>query len=176
MATYARIQDNKVAELIAFNPAGKFHSSIVWANTTGVSPAPEIGWAATETDGQWTFTPPAAAPAPTLADQARAALIAGCAVHSTAHPTLDGIYPLTDKALLDATQTSLYILINNKFPADQTEWPVLDINNQVHLIDDPQALQAAYTAVFDYAAKLKMIIAQGDNATGELPAQPVEIS
>jgi len=66
MKTYARILGGLVAEL--FSTAGDitqmFVPSLIWVDVTSVSPAPTVGWSATQSAGAWSFAAPAG---PTLA-------------------------------------------------------------------------------------------------------------
>ncbi|HVX58001.1 MAG TPA: hypothetical protein VHA37_09860, partial [Candidatus Saccharimonadales bacterium] len=78
MSTYARIQDNTVAEL--FTPpqgatlAQCFHADIVaqFVDVTAIAPAPQPGWTY---DGE-SFAAPVA-PSPTSAQQAQIMIAAG---------------------------------------------------------------------------------------------------
>ena len=51
------------------------HPSLVWVDVSAVSPAPQAGWLATQTNGIWTFAVPPVLllPLPSLALQALAA-------------------------------------------------------------------------------------------------------
>lgn len=57
MKTYARIDGGIVAELFATDGdiTTMFHPDLFWKDVTNVSPAPQEGWSAEETDGAWSF-------------------------------------------------------------------------------------------------------------------------
>jgi hypothetical protein len=70
--THALIANGLVVQVDAatfdVNPA------LVWADITAITPAPQVGWSATQTSGAWTFAAPAAPPGPTIQQQAQVAL------------------------------------------------------------------------------------------------------
>lgn len=60
MSTYARIENSKIAEFFetADDISQLFHPSLIWIDVTNVTPAPKIGWNASNDNGSWTFTEP----------------------------------------------------------------------------------------------------------------------
>lgn len=70
MGLFAEITSGVVTNIAVANATANLPAG-TWAQIDSLSPQPGIGWPATETNGVWTFTAPAA-PAPTLA-QAQAA-------------------------------------------------------------------------------------------------------
>lgn len=138
------------------------------------------------TDAQWTarFTDnwydPAAksfvAPdpsAPTLAQQAQAALAAGCQIVSTSTATLSGTYACDPAAQSKIQATALYIQVNGKFPAGKPSLPWADAGGTVRTFGTTAEFLAFATAIGDYVTELEMVVL-GEATV--LPAQPVTIA
>jgi hypothetical protein len=96
--SYALIDPNGIVAEIA---AEKFevHQSLSWADLTGVSPTPAVGWPASlQTGGSWTFAEPAPDPAASVLALKAAA-----------------------KAALDASDLTLLRCVENAVPVP-AEW------------------------------------------------------
>jgi len=85
---------------------------------------------------------------------------------STSTPTLNGSYPIDPLSQQKVQAISLYVAVNNKFPARQTAqaWP--DVNGTMHLFSSTAQWQAFATAMGDFVAALDL---------GQTPTQPVTI-
>jgi hypothetical protein len=114
MKTYARIDSGKVAELFSTDGdiTKMFHPSMVWVDVTSATPAPQVGWSATQTAGAWTFAVPAGPSAATLWQQyqaqAQAALsksditIWRCTENAVAVPAAWATYRAALRAIISA--------------------------------------------------------------------------
>lgn len=175
MSVYARVPGGMVVELFT-PPAGFtleqcFHPDIASQFVevpSGVTPAE--GWSYSG----GVFSAPAPPAPPTLAQQAAAAIAAGCAIVSTATPVLSGTYACDDAA--QGRINRVYSLIQraggNAFPAGMTMLPWPDVSGAIHTFSSVAEFLAFETAVGGYVLALDMIIATG---SGTLPTQPVTI-
>jgi hypothetical protein len=141
MSIYARIQDGLVAEL--FTPPGSttitdcFHAGLVWNDVTNVTPAPQPGWTATETNGTWSYAAPPAPPGPTPEQQAATLLAeklaAGLALTSTGAPALNGTYALDATSTAQIFQIGLYASQFATFPSGGASQPYPDTSGTPHV-------------------------------------------
>lgn len=138
---------------------------LVWIDISSASPAPAPGWSYSG----GTFTAPAASPAPTLVQQAQAALFAGVAITSTGTPALNGTYAVDSITQHKIAAVSVYILVNSKFPGGASSYAWPDVSGALHNFPSTAEWQSFATAVADYVAELDLIIVTG---TGSLPAAP----
>jgi len=153
MAPYPLVVGGLVADLQpeAFTvPAGA-----AWGpDVSGMTPVPRVGWAAAQSDGAWTFSAPAV-PAPGLAQQAQAAVMAGLTVTSASAPALDGTYACDPQSQshFQAEMIALQYSGGTAF-ADGTAtvaWP--DVRGAVHTFA-PAQFTAFALAVGAYVAAL----------------------
>lgn len=130
MSTWALIVSGVVHEVTAVDPAGRFAPDMVWRDVSAVSPQPQPGWTF---DGT-AYHPPAAPPAPTLAQQAATAISAGLTITRSSTPALDATYAVNDttQSHIQAEMIALLVSGNAAF-ADGTAsvaWP--DIAGATH--------------------------------------------
>lgn len=116
------------------------------------------------------YTPPV--PTPTLAQQAQAAILAGVQITSTGTPALSGTYACDPAAQAKIMATSLFAVVNSKFPGGGATMAWADRSGAVHTFPTIAEFQAFATAVGDYVAALDAVIL-GQSTT--LPSQPVTI-
>lgn len=86
---------------------------------SSVSPAPQVGWTAAQTNGAWSFTAPPAPPAPTAAQVAATAYAAfiadGLNVTSTGTSALNGVYPIDASSQQDIATEAQFISTFSEF-------------------------------------------------------------
>lgn len=112
-------------------------------------------------------------PAPTLAQQAQAALLAGVSVTSTSTPALNGTYNIDVPAQAKIAATSAYILRNGTFYKGQATLPWVDASGTPHVFPSTTIFEDFATKIGDYVYELDMIIASG---AGTLPSPSVIIA
>jgi hypothetical protein len=114
----------------------------------------DIGW----TFQSGTFTNPNPPPAPPAPPSMQ--------LVSTSTPALNAFYPIDPTSQQKVQAISLYVAVNNKFPAGQTAqaWP--DVNGTMHQFATTAQWQAFATAMADFVAAIDL---------GQTPAQPVTI-
>lgn len=107
----------------------------------------------------------------TLAQQAAAALAAGCAIVSTGTPALNGTYACDDNAVsyFTAVQTRINAGLGLPLNAATIAW--VDMAGTAHNLTAAQFTEIA-RAISDYVYELKMVAITN---SGALPAQPVTI-
>lgn len=116
MSTYALIAGDQIVQLAA--ATFPVHPDYVWTgDVSAISPAPEVGWTATETNGTWSFTAPAAATV-TLAQQAQALLNAGLAITSSGTLTLSAVVFAADGTTQQWINSEIASLLLNGTFAD----------------------------------------------------------
>lgn len=128
MAILARVQSGVVAELFT-PPVGRtvnecFVQAVAaqFVDVTAVSPTPEPGWAAIETNGAWTFAAPAA-PAADMRSAAKIALdksdttIIRCYEHGVAVPADWTAYRATLRAIVSGRTTAAPLPAAPAYPA-----------------------------------------------------------
>ncbi|MDE1905017.1 MAG: hypothetical protein KGH75_01020 [Rhodospirillales bacterium] len=173
MSAFARVVGGVVAEIVT-PPAGvsigaMFHPEIAAqfvAVPSGVAVAP--GW--TESGG--VFAAPVAA-APSLAQQAMAALAAGVAIVSTGTPAISGTYPADPVTASRVAAVQQFLSVNGRFPGGAGKISLLDVAGAAHVFSASATFTAFATAYGDLVADL--IEAANGQATA-LPAQPVTIA
>lgn len=175
MALYAYIEAGRVQQLIEtgtlaiaslYTPA--FASACV-AVPAGVSPAQ--GWTY---DG--TFAAPPAAPEPTLAQQAAAAIGSGLTISLSGSITLAATLFPTDvrtQGKLAAVVTT--INATGTFPGGGTSYPMKDAAGAWHTLDLAQ-YKAVAGAIGAYVAALDLIIDGNPTGAGALPAASVTMA
>ena len=170
--TYAQIVGGQVHWI--FGPADLpqwADNQITVADVTSVSPAPQVGWAAVETAGVWSFAAPASPAAPTLAQQAVLALSGPLTVTSTGTPALSGVYSI-DATATDHIQAEMLALLATGAFADggaSVVWP--DIGAVNHTFNATQ-FKAFALAVGAYVAALYKCL---NGTLGALPATSATI-
>ncbi len=100
---------------------------------------------------------PYAPPAPTLAEQAAAALAAGLIITSISTPALNGTYSIDESAQARINRVAVYLQINGTFPGSTNTITWLDISGGKHSFDAAQ-FKALATAIGDYVAGLDDVI------------------
>ena len=87
-------------------------------------------------------------------------------VNSTGTLSIDGVYAFDAHARSNLMAASLYIQVNNKFPAGQTSFPWYDSTGTPHLFTSTALFQQFASAIADYAAAWDI---------GMTPASPITI-
>lgn len=112
MSTFALVYSGKIIQVDAATFA--VNSALVWTpDISAVTPAPQVGWGASETLGVWAFTAPAAPSGPTLAQQAQAALDISdmtalrCFKAAVAFPSAWQTYTTTLRAIVNGTASPM---------------------------------------------------------------------
>jgi hypothetical protein len=149
-----------------------FHPSLVWVDVTAVSPAPQVGWTATQDGNAWTFAAPAAF-TPTPQQQAVALLTNGAvAITSTATPALNGSYAIDpiSRGNIIAVQTSINAGLG--VPGGGPTFNYLDASNAPHAFTAAN-FTAFATAVRDYVYALTQV---ASGAVPDLPTTPITIA
>lgn len=171
--TYARVQNGTIMEL--FSPPAGFLLAQSFPPALAAQFIAVPSGAAVKPGWRYqggAFSPPPASPPPTVAQQAMAALAAGCHVVSPAHPGLAGVYAIDPWSEQKIMAVSLYIAVNHKFPGGAAQFAYPDASGTVHVFPDPLTFQAFAAAITDYVSALDGVI-MGSSAS--LPAQPVLI-
>ncbi len=126
MSTFALVQNGIVVDL---RPATfPVAAGLSWTpDISAVSPPPLFGWSATETNGTWSFSAPAAPP-PTPGQEAMALLAGGLAVSATGSLTLSGVVFPADATTQQWVNSEMIALLasNNAAFADGSatiSWP-----------------------------------------------------
>lgn len=101
--------------------------------------------------------PPPAPSAPTLAQQAGAALGAGLAITSTATPALNGTYACDDAAQGRMNRVQGFIAANGKFPGGVSALPWPDMVGAIHTFPTTTEFTAFASAVADYVFALDQV-------------------
>ncbi len=179
MSVYLRVSGGIVAETGFVPPAGFtigecWPASMTWVDYSSVSPAPAVGWTATQTGGVWTFTAPAA-PAQTLAQQAQQAMAAGLEISLSGSMTLTATVFPTDpvtQTKLDGVMTT--VNATGAFAEGATTFPMRDSAGVWHLFTVAQYKFVAL-AIDDFATALDLIIDGNPSATA-LPAASVALA
>jgi hypothetical protein len=171
--TFALIHNGTVAQLSAAQfPVA---SPLVWVDVTSVSPAPQPSWTATQTDGVWTFVGPVV-PAPTLAQQAGAAISAGVTVTLSGSVTLAATLFPTDAATqskLGAVITTL--IATSAFPGGAATYPMRDSAGTWHTFTPGQYTKVA-GAIAAYVAALFLIVDGNPMSAVALPSSAISLT
>ena len=181
MTTYARVADGVVHEIWT-EPAnftlGQCFTAAVAAqfvSLMGVSPTPAPGWTATQDpSGIWSFAAPVAA-APTLAQQAAAAIGAGVSLALSGTVTLAATLFPTDpatQAKLGAVVTT--VTASGAFPGGASSYPMKDASGAWHSFTSAQYVKVA-GAIAAYVAALDLIIDGNPLSATALPPASVAI-
>ena len=147
------------------------HPDLAWVTIpSGTTVA--VGW----TYASGTFTAPPAPPAPTLAQQAAAALGAGLTITSTSTPALNGTYAVASGVPFgreDIGTEAQFISTFSEFTnGTQTlEWPLIDGKTFVTFPNTATFMNFAKAAAQYYAA-VKAVAATGQ---GSFPSNQVTI-
>lgn len=180
MSVCALIRDGAVAEL--FTPPGSttlaecFAAGVAaqFVDVTTLSPSPEPGWSATEMAGVWTFTAPAAAPAPTLAQQAAAAMV-GIAVASAGTPAVSRTYAMDPASRATLAEVVAGINAGDGFPGGGSTFTLIDPLGTV-VFPSTAVFLAVAKALRDTFYALSLIANSAAGAAATLPAQPIPIA
>lgn len=103
------------------------------------------------------YNPPS--PPVTPAQAYALAMQAGVAVTSTSGLIPDTSFGLTPEQQANLANVSLYIQINNRFPASQTSLPLYDIKLSVITIPTTAVWQGVASAIADYVTLCNMALA-----------------
>lgn len=178
-------------EHYAVATAGTITNIILWDSTTpaltlptgeglttaldALTPMPQIGWAATEAAGVWTFTAPAVTP-PVLSpiQAAQAALSAGIQIVSTGTPALSATYDIGAASQLNINSTWNYVMKFGTFFGGAATYAWADAAGTPRIFPSVVEFEAFAAAVGTYVAALMQIIAGTSNAPG-LPSPVVTI-
>lgn len=124
MSIYALVLNGTIVQIDAETFA--VNSALVWTGDISVvSPTPQVGWLATETNGAWTFAAPSAPPGPTLAVQALVALNAmdapggpaiRCFKAGVAFPADWQTYCTALRAIVNGTSTATTLPVQPAYP------------------------------------------------------------
>ena len=166
MTIWARVDAGAVIETTDIDPAGRFVAAWVWVDCTSTAGV-QSGWTY---DGT-AFHAPAAAPAPTPAQQAATLIATGLAVTSTGTPALSATYPCDPTTQSHIAAEMISVLVNGTF-ADVTasvQWP--DVTGALHTFTLAQWRPLAVAIGAFVAAALKVQI----GATTTLPSAAVTI-
>ena len=175
MSTYARPAAGVVFEIIQVTSAAvgtlypaAFVATLV--DVTALSPQPQPGWAATQTAGVWTFAPPPAASAPTLAQQAQAALTAGLTLTLGGSLTLAATLFPTDMAT-QSKLAAVTTMLNTAgvFPGGATTYPLKDAASVWHTLTVNQ-YKTVVGGIATYVAALFLIIDGNPLSATALPS------
>ena len=142
------------------------HSDLTWvAIPSGTTVAVGYSYAA------GVFTAPPAPPAPTLAQQAVAAMSAGLAITSTATSSLDATYPCNANAQAQLSAEVISLMLNGTFAdgTDTIDW--VDITGTGHTMSIAQFKTVA-TAIGAYVSGLTKCI---NGQASALPAATATI-
>lgn len=146
---------------------------LTWTpDISSVSPAPQVGWAATLNDGAWAFTAPSA---PTAAQQAQAALGAGIVITSTGTPALNATYPTSGPIWEDLKDEAVFIASFAGFSSGASSMAFLLPSGPTITFTATSQLQAVVKAAAMYISALKAIIV-ANPGSGSLPAATATIA
>jgi hypothetical protein len=126
---FALVARGRISQIEA--EAFPVHPDLAWADISTASPAPAVGWTATQSDGAWAFAAPVI-PAPTLAQQAAAILAGGLAVTCASVPTLSGTYALDDIAQKNITTIASAIAAGLGLPGGGDTFNYPDVSGTFH--------------------------------------------
>jgi len=175
-STYAQILGGVVHWIFTSTQLPEWNAdTFIVADITSVTPAPALGWTATQTNGAWAFTAPVP-PTPTAAQIAQAAFAAGVQITSTGTPGLNGTYSLSDSSLSWITSEQVYIATTGKFTNGQTTRSWLDASGTPHTFPTTAEFTAFAEAVAQYEDAL--LAAQAVVQAGGAwvaPAQPAPL-
>lgn len=175
MAIFGLVYDGTICQLDgATFPVA---TGLAWtSDISAVSPAPQVGWTATETAGAWTFAAPAAPPAPTLAQQAAAAMSEGLTVTLSGTMTLAAtVFPtdrVTQTKLADVATT---INTTGGFPGGGASYPMKDAAGNWHAFT-LAIYKTVAAAIAAYASALDLIIDGNPLSMTALPADAVALT
>jgi hypothetical protein len=170
--SWGLIVEDVIFQIDDVDPADRFHEDFIWAPLTGVTPAPQIGWTATQADGVWTFAPPAP-PTLTLAQQAIKALGGGVTISLTGSMTLaPTVFPTDAASLNKLTQVTLVITATGGLPGGAAAMPVRDASGNWREFT-PDIYKAVAVAISAWAATLQLIIDGYPGAPTALPSSVI---
>jgi len=175
MTTYARIDDDAVAEI--YTPPGEFdnlpieeqfHPDLTWVDLTGVSPTPEVGWSY---DGT-AFAPPPPPEPLTIKQQGEMLLRQPVTVHCTSIPALNADYWVDPATQAQITSVAASIAASLGLPGGGSTFNWSDVTGTAHAWPAPQFTDLAKAVMnFVYAAGQ---VAQGHSTT--LPSSTLTIA
>jgi len=150
-----------------YTPDGTFPASAVPCSASNAT-----SWYLCTVRGQ-TITQ-ALPPAPTLAQQALAALTAGFTVHSTSTPSINGLYACDPTSTAEITSLVMYIGTHSAFPGSLSALPFALMSGSFVTFPTTALFVAFATAVADYVTVLNLIT-KGASGYTALPASTITI-
>ena len=174
MGYFAEIGNGAIANVAVATAASELPAGI-WAQIDGLSPLPQIGWAAAQAGGVWQFTAPPV-PAPTLAQQAATAMAAGLTISLSGSVTLAATLFPTDVA----TQGKLAAVAaglgaTGEFPGGATTFPMKDSAGAWHSFTQAQ-YKAVAGAILSYVAASQLIVDGNPLGVTALPPDSVALA
>jgi len=175
MTLYACVANDSVTYILATVGPSPVIPIGTWVDIDEVSPRPDVGWAATQNAGAWSFTAPPA-PSLTLFQQALAALTQGLTVTLSGTITLGAtIFPIdpTTQQKLAAVVTTL--VATGAFPGGAESYPMKDATGAWHTFTVSQYKLVA-GAIASYVAALTLIVDGNPTNVTALPTATVTLS
>ncbi len=169
MSIFALVGGGRICELAAAE--FPVNSSFTWVDVTTVSPAPEVGWSY----AGGTFTAPPAPPAPTLAQQAAAAVSAGLTLTLSGTLTLPATLFPTDATTQGKLADMSAMAARGVLPLGATAYPMKDSAGLWHQFNAAQ-YQAVAGAIAAYAAALILIADGNPLGVTALPSASVSLT
>jgi hypothetical protein len=149
---FARIEDGLVVEL--FTPpegvdiADCFHEGLTWIDISNIDPAPDIGWSATQGDGDaWSFAPPAA-PEATPEQHVADRIAQGITITSTSTAAASAVYALDATTMEQIGSVARDDAAGLGLPGGAPSFTYPDASGTPHALSGPQ-VQALYKAQRD---------------------------
>lgn len=175
MNVFARVDGGVVRKL--FTPPGDlgindcFHGALTWVDVTAVTPAPQVGWTATETNGSWSFATPVA-PVLTLAQQAALLLTAGLTIASTGTPAIDGVYGCDTETRATIAEVTAGINAGHGLPGGGSTFDFNLRNGTGVTFPATAVFLAAAVAIRDFVYGCSQVV---NGRSGTLPSASVTI-
>lgn len=172
MNTYARIQNGVVAELFETdgNIAQMFHADLEWDDVTNITPLPQQGWI--KNGSSYVQPQP---PAPTLAQQAAVAMLAGLTISLSGSITLPAtLFPTDPETQIKLNGVISVINTTGGFPGGAGTYPIKDAVGIWHSFTLAQ-YKAVAAAIANYVAPLDLIIDGNPLGATELPSNSITL-
>lgn len=146
-------------------------SPLLWVDVSAVSPAPQVGWSATQANGAWSFAAPVA-PAPTLSQLAKGQLAAGVAVAFATSTSLSATYATTLAAQFKIASEASWLIKNGTFINGTASLVLVDATGVQRTFNPTQfaAFEAAYAP---YVSAVDLV---ADSNAGTLPAAVLSVN
>jgi len=168
--TYVRIKDWEVIEVVTLDGSidisDTYHSSLVFVETTDLSPKPDVRWRFTPPNN---FSPPVTLEL-TPDQRMRLALIAGCQVVSKSTAALNGTYAAQGQGWQNMRDVVLYIASYDAFPDGLTSFAWITQDNAPVTFTDPAQLKAVARGIGDWITRWQRFVS---GQVSEPPMMPV---